>query len=84
MPRRIHSEAGDWWAYVHGDQLAESYFIACDSKNKTIIDNFLLLNFDAPADGMYALFFDSYTIADLDGNSMFLSGSLDEATGVAV
>jgi hypothetical protein len=63
---------------------AESYFIACDSKNKTIIDNFLLLNFDAPADGMYALFFDSYTIADLDGNSMFLSGSLDEATGAAV
>jgi hypothetical protein len=63
---------------------APSYFIACDAANKTIIDNFVLLEFDpAPAAGMYALFFDSYTIADLDGNSMFLAGSLDESTGAA-
>jgi hypothetical protein len=62
---------------------ATTYFIACDSVNKTIIDNYVLLDFDPPAAGTYALFFDSYTIADLDGNSMFLSGSLDESTGVA-
>jgi hypothetical protein len=65
------------------EQSAKSYFIACDSANKTIIDNFVLLEFEEPVDGTYALFFDSYTIADLDGNNMFLSGSLDESTGAA-
>jgi hypothetical protein len=65
-------------------QSAPSYFIACDSDNKTIVDNFILLQFDSNAvPGTYALFFDSYTIADLDGNSMFLTGSLDESTGTA-
>jgi hypothetical protein len=63
---------------------APFYFIACDSPNKTIIDNFVLLEFDSPPDGTYGLFFDSYTIADLDGNSMFLTGSLDETSGAAV
>jgi hypothetical protein len=63
---------------------APTYFIACDSPNKTIIDNFIMLEFDSPPAGTYGLFFDSYTIADLDGNSMFLTGSLDETTGDAV
>merc|ERR1719313_756654 len=62
---------------------ADSYFIACDSAKKTIIDNFILLEFDVLVAAKYALFFDSYTIADLDGNSMFLTGSLDESTGAA-
>jgi hypothetical protein len=72
---------GPSYMVVHS---APSYFIACDSENKTIIDNFILLQFEAPVDGKYALFFDSYTIADLDGNSMFLTGSLDETTGSAM